>query len=600
MLIINCRLCYNNLMATLWQQKISKPREQFAEFVREEMEANMKFKDMPYERVDFDKVDEEFKQLMAEFDAAKSGEEQFEVHKKYYDLTDRVSTMMTIANIRHDVDTTDAFYDAEQAYYDEKGPVFRNLVVAYQKKMYESPYRDYLEEKIGPVAFKNMELSLKSFDEKLIPLMQEENALTTEYDKLIAGAKIEWEGETFNLSLMRPYLIHVDRKVRRKAWDKVAAFFEENADKLDEIYDKLVKNRDAQAKTMGYQNYLELGYYRMQRNCYGQADVENFRRQVKKDFVPFAEKLHERRRQRLGIDKLSFEDESVYFVNGNPKPTGTPEEIMQSGQKMYSELSPETKEFFDFMMENELFDVLGRKTKKAGGYMTYLPVYQSPFIFANFNGTDGDINVITHECGHAFQGYISGKDPIREHSDITMETAEIHSMSMEFFTEKWMEMFFGDRAEDYRAMHLEDAAAFIPYGCMVDEFQHIVYENPDMTPAERKAAWTKLEKEYKPHLDYGDCRFFAEGGYWQRQPHIFDYPLYYIDYCIAQTCALQYKTMMDDDYKAAWDSYLKLCKLSASDFFTNLVKMVGLENPFEDGSIKKMVDKLEEKYSRLI
>ena len=290
----------------------------------------MKFKDMPYERVDFEKVGEEMQQLIAEFGAAKSGEEQFEVHKKYYELTDRVSTMMTIANIRHDVDTTHSFYDAEQSYYDEQGPVFTNLVVAYQKKMYESPYRAYLEEKIGPVAFKNMELRLKSFDEKLIPLQQEENALTTEYDKLIASAKIDWEGETLNLSLMRPHLISVDRDVRKKAWNKVAAFFEENAEKLDEIYDKLVKNRDAQAKKLGYQNYLELGYYRMQRNCYGQADVESFRKQIKEDFVPFAEKLHERRRQRLGVDKLFFFDESVYFPNGNPKPIGTPEEIMQN------------------------------------------------------------------------------------------------------------------------------------------------------------------------------------------------------------------------------------------------------------------------------
>lgn len=553
----------------------------------------MKFKDMPYERVDFKKVEKEMQQLMAEFDAAKSGEEQFAVHQKYYELTDRVYTMMTIANIRHDVDTTDSFYDAEQTYYDEQGPVFTNLVVAYQRKMYESPYRAYLEEKIGPVAFKNMELSLKSFDEKLIPLQQEENALTTEYDKLIAGAKIDWEGDTLNLSLMRPYLISVDRSVRAKAWDKVAEFFEENEEKLDEIYDKLVKNRDAQAKEMGYQNYLELGYYRMQRNCYGQADVESFRKQIKEDFVPFAEKLHERRRQRLGIDKLSFIDEGVYFVNGNPKPVGTPEEIMRNGQKMYEELSPETKEFFDFMMENELFDVLGRKTKKAGGYMTYLPVYHAPFIFANFNGTDGDINVITHECGHAFQGYLSGKDPIREHGDIGMETAEIHSMSMEFFTQGWMEKFFGDRANDYIEMHLEDSAAFIPYGCMVDEFQHIIYENPDMTPAERHGAWLKLEKEYRPHMDYGDDRFFGKGGFWQKQAHIYDSPLYYIDYCLAQTCALQYKVKMDEDYRTAWESYLKLCKLSASDFFTNMLKEVGLDSPFEPGCMKNIVQNLE-------
>lgn len=555
----------------------------------------MKFMDMPYERVDFEGVEKEFLVLMEEFKGAKSGEEQFAVHERFYGLCDRVMTNMTIAQIRHDIDTADDFYSKEQDYYDEIQPKIGNLMVSYQKLLYESPYRAYLEEKIGPVAFKNMELAMKSTDERLIPLMQEENALTTEYDKLIAGAKIDWEGETLNLSLLQKHMKSPDREVRRKAWEKYAAFFEENAEALDTIYDKLVKCRTAQAKEMGYENYLELGYYRMNRNCYDKTMVESFRNQIKTVFVPFAEKLHEKRRERLGLSKLSYIDEGIYFKEGNPAPTGTPEEIMAAGQKMYSELSSETKEFFDFMTENQLFDVLGRKTKKAGGYMTYLPLYHAPFIFANFNGTSGDVDVITHECGHAFQGYLSGFDKIQEHRDITMETAEIHSMSMEFFTEKYMEMFFGDKADAYRTMHLEDAVAFIPYGCMVDEFQHIVYENPEMTPAERHAAWKKLEKEYKPHLDYEGSPFFEKGGFWQKQLHIYDYPLYYIDYCLAQSCALQYKAWMDENYEEAWKSYLKLCRLSASDFYTNMVKEVGLKLPFEGGCIQEIVDKIEKK-----
>ena len=553
----------------------------------------MKFKDMPYERVDFDRVKKEMDEIMEEFDAAKNGEEQFEVHKKYYALSDRVSTLYTIAHIRYDIDTSDEFYEKEHEYYDEMLPMFESMALKYARKLYQSPYREYLEKKIGSVAFKNIELREKSMDEKLIPLMQEENALTMEYNKLIASAKIRFDGKELNLSLMRPYLVHRDRSVRAAAWKEYGAFFEANAEKLDEIYDKLVKNRTAQARKMGYENYVELGYYRMGRNCYGQKEVESYREQVKRDFVPFAERLHERRRRRLGLDKLSYIDDAVYFTEGNPAPVGTPGEILAAGQRMYSELSPETKEFYDFMMDNELFDVLGRKTKKAGGYMTYMPLYNSPFVFANFNGTSGDVDVITHECGHAFQGYLSGMDPVREHADIGMETAEIHSMSMEFFTQEWMPLFFGDRAEDYIEMHLEDSAAFIPYGCMVDEFQHIVYANPDMTPAERHAAWLKLEKEYRPHQDYGDDAFFGEGGIWQKQQHIYNSPFYYIDYCLAQTCALQYKVKMDDDYKAAWESYLKLCKLSACDFYTNMIREVGLDSPFEPGCMKNIVKKLE-------
>lgn len=555
----------------------------------------MKFCDMPYERVDFEKAKEELLGLMQEFQEAKSGEEQFEIHRKYYKLADRVSTQMTIASIRHDSNTVDEFYDEEKKYYDEQGPIYQNLILAYEKLLYDSPYRAYLEEKIGPVAFKNMEIAQKAMDEKLIPLMQEENALRQQYSKLIAGAKIDFDGKELNLSLLRPYLESPDRDIRNAAWQKQTEFFLENEAELDEIYDKLVKNRTAQAKEMGYENFVELGYYRMSRNCYGKEQVEAFRKQIKEVFVPFAEKLHDRRRQRLGLEKLSYIDNGVYFKNGNPTPTGAPEEILQSGQKMYSELSPETKEFFDFMMENELFDVWGRKNKRAGGYMTYLPDYNAPFIFANFNGTAGDVDVITHECGHAFQGYLSGQDEIREHSDIGMETAEIHSMSMEFFAEKWTELFFGDRAQDYIDMHLEDSAAFIPYGCMVDEFQHIVYENPEMTPAQRKEAWSKLEKVYKPHLDYGDNPFFGKGGFWQKQTHIYGMPFYYIDYCLAQICALQFKVKMDEDFGKAWKAYLKLCKLSASDFYTNMLKEVGLDVPFEEGCVKNIVTKLEAK-----
>lgn len=553
----------------------------------------MKFSDMPYERVDFEKVGEELSGLIRELEEAKSGEEQFAVHQRYYALTDHVNTLMTIGHIRHDINTVDEFYEKERKYYDEMEPIFQNQVLEYMQKLYESPYRDYLESKIGPVAFKNMEVAMKAFDERVITLSQEENALTTEYDQLIASAKIQFDGKELNLSLLRPYLVSPDREVRRQAWQKKTEFYLQNAQKLDEIYDKLVKNRTAQARAMGYENYLELGYYRMGRNCYGQKEVESFRRQIKQYFVPFAEKLHERRRKRLGLEKLSYIDMDMSFPQGNPSPAGTPEEILSAGQKMYRELSPETGEFFDFMMDNQLFDVLGRKNKRAGGYMTYMPDYHSPFIFANFNGTSGDLKVITHECGHAFQGYLSGQDPIREHADIGMETAEIHSMSMEFFTQKWMPLFFGGRAEDYIEMHLEDSAAFIPYGCMVDEFQHIVYENPDMTPAQRHAAWLDLEKQYRPHQDYGDDAFFGKGGFWQKQQHIYNSPFYYIDYCLAQTCALQYKVKMDEDYEGAWKSYLKLCRLSAGDFFTNMVKEVGLMSPFEPGCVKNIVDKLE-------
>lgn len=552
----------------------------------------MKFYDMPYERIDAEKVKKEFEQLVLALKAAKSGEEQYEIHRKYHAILDRIETMATISMIRHDGNTVDTFYEEENDYYDNIMPKLEEYISKYLKTLYDSPYREYLENKIGRVAFKNIELKLKSFDETLIPLMQEENNLMTTYEKLIASAKISFQGEELNISLLRKYLTDRNRETRKAAWSKLSEFFEGHSEELDSIYDKLVKSRTQQAKQLGYDNYIELGYYRMNRNSYNKDMVKNYRNQVKKYLVPYVSKIHELRRKRLGLEQLKYYDNEMFFLEGNPAPLGTPEEILQQGKTMYRDLSSETKEFFDFMYENELFDVLGRKNKKAGGYMTYMPDYKAPFIFANFNGTSSDVDVITHECGHAFQGYVSRDYEIKEYRDITMETAEIHSMSMEFFTDKYMELFFGDRAEDYRKMHLEDAVIFIPYGCMVDEFQHIVYENPDLTQKERKEAWAKLEKEYRPEMDYEEDSYFSNGGFWQKQQHIYTSPFYYIDYCLAQTCALQYKTKMDENYTKAWESYLKLCKLSASDFFVNMLKEVGLNSPFEDGCMEEIVTKL--------
>ena len=554
----------------------------------------MKFSEIKYERPDYEAINKETLRLAKALADADSWETAKKVHEEYSKKYNHFESMLTVCHIRHDIDTTDAFYEAEQDYNDEMSPTLAESNLEYQKAFYHSKFRPEFEKLVGPVAYKNLELAIEYFKPEMVPYMQEENALVTRYEKLIAQAKIDWEGETLNLSLMTKYTTSPDRETRKKAFAKTTGFFMDNRAELDEIYDKLVKNRTAQAKVLGFDTYTKLGYAKMNRNDYGPEEVKTFREEVKKTLVPLATKLHEERRKRIGVDHLYYYD-TISFKNGNPTPEGTPEEILEKGRKMYEELSPETGEFINFMLANERFDVLGRKTKRAGGYMTSIPDDENtPFVFANFNGTVGDVDVITHECGHAFQGYLTRHD-CNEYRDITMETAEIHSMSMEFFTEKWMELFFGNRADDYRMYHLEDAICFIPYGCMVDEFQHIVYENPDMTPEERRMAWVKLEKEYRPHMDYGDNECYLTGGLWQRQSHIYSVPFYYIDYCLAQTVSLQYKAWMEENFDEAWASYVEFCKQGARDFYSKSLPKVGLNVPFKEGCLDKTVKTIMDK-----
>lgn len=554
----------------------------------------LKFKDYKYERPDMDKLTDEFNLLLEKFREAKSYDEQNEALKGINRLRSYFETMATLVYIRHSINTEDEFYSKENDFIDENRPKYDNLVSKFYKELVNSKFRDELEREWGTQIFNIAEMQLEVFSEEIIDDLVKENKLVTEYDKLIASAKIPFEGEIRNLSQMRPFMESKDRSMRKRAAEALTKFFEENEAEFDRIYDELVKVRDKMAKKLGYSNFVEMGYKRLSRSDYNPLMVANFRDQVLEDLVPLVAELMDRQRKRLGLKELKYYDEGLQFLTGNATPKGDPEWILENGKRMYKELSPETDEFFTFMVERELLDLLSKKGKMAGGYCTVIPDYKSPFIFSNFNGTSGDVDVLTHEAGHAFQSYLSMGYELPEYQFPTLEACEIHSMSMEFITWPWMELFFKEDADKYRYSHLTDAVCFIPYGVLVDEFQHFVYENPEATPEDRKNKWRYLEKKYLPFRDYDDIEFLDKGTYWYRQGHIFANPFYYIDYTLAQVCAFQFWIKFNEDRKTAWEDYIRLCKAGGSKPFLELVKIANLESPFNDGIIKKVVGPIKE------
>ena len=426
-----------------------------------------------------------------------------------------------------------------------------------------------------------------TFSPEIVPELQKENALCTEYSKLLASAQIEFDGGVYTLSQMTPFKQSSDDAKRLAAWKAEGAWYMSHADKLDSIYDELVHLRDTMGKKLGNSDYIPLGYDRMQRNCYTKEDVEAFRKAVVKHIVPLADAVYRRQAERLGkAYPMNYADNALEFRSGNPKPQGTPDDILAAGRKFYHELSGETAEFIDFMYDNELLDVLSRKGKAGGGYCTTLGSYNCPFIFANFNGTSGDVEVITHEAGHAFANFTGRFIVPSECQWPSLEACEVHSMSMEFFAWPWAEYFFGSDARKFRYTHLSGALTFIPYGTMVDHFQHLVYEKPDMTPAERNDAWRELTAIYMPWMKLDDIPFYGEGRAWQRQHHIYESPFYYIDYCLAQTVSLQFWAEIQKDSKAAWEKYMAYTRPAGTKTFKELVAGAGLDSPFGEEAMK--------------
>ena len=549
----------------------------------------MKFSEMPYVRPDAEALKKQLAALTEQLKSAATYEAAREIFLEQQKVRRGMDTQATLASIRHSIDTRDAFYDGEEKFWNAVGPELEEYEQEWKAAMLASPFRKDFTAEYGELMFVNAEIARKCFAPAIIPEMQQENDLTQEYEKLLASAQVPFEGKTYTLSQLTPLKSDPDDARRLAAWQADAQWSMEHAAELDELYDKLVHLRDTMGKKLGYEGYTTLGYYRMGRNCYTKEDVEKFRTAVQKYLVPVADKIYRKQAERLGKSyPLSFADMALEFRSGNPRPVGTPDEILAQGMKFYGELSPETKEFFRTMLDNELLDVLSTEGKAGGGYCTSLGDYEVPFIFANFNGTQHDVEVVTHEAGHAFASWTNRKRIPIDYIWPSMEACEVHSMSMEFFAWPWAQGFFGPDTRKFLYSHLAGALTFIPYGTMVDHFQHIVYEKPDMTPAERNAAWKELTGIYMPwvNMNDSDLPFYTEGRRWQRQHHIYSSPFYYIDYCLAQTVALEFWAMIQKDLGDAWKHYMAYTVQGGSRTFTDLLKNAGLESPFDESCLR--------------
>ena len=547
----------------------------------------MKFSEMPYVRPDMYKVKAELNACAEKIRTADSVEAQIAAFDEASELSKDLMTTGSIAYVRNTINTADKFYDAEREFFDQAGPELEESLQAINIALLDSPYRKELEAHYGSLLFKNLEISRRSFKPELIPLMQEASKLEAQYQKLYAGLTVEFDGQTMPLPMLGKFKESPDRAVRRAAFEAEGKVFDANREELDEIYDKLVKNRNAQGRMLGYDNYIQLGYDRLGRNCYGAKELQEFRDQIATDLVPIIAEVKEAQRKRIGVDRLCIYDDKFRFSDGNAKPEGTAEEILAAGKAMYQDLSPETREFIEAMFDGGMFDVLSRDGKAPGGYCTSFPTYKMPFIFSNFNGTSDDVDVLTHEAGHAFAFYRAMHSDINPNlQEPTIEACECHSMSMEFLTQDYHKNFFGKNTAKYELAHCEDSLDFIPYGCMIDEFQHRMYENENLTPEERNAVWEELEHKYRPWLDMDNLPFYGRYSHWQWKLHVYLHPLYYIDYCMAQTVAFQLWTLSLKDKEAAWKKYLAFVDAAGTKTFAELCHSAGLRVPYEQGTIR--------------
>ncbi len=563
----------------------------------------IRFSEIPYERPDMDALKAAVEEATLKVRAAKSCAEVREAYFMVQEMEEKADTMYSVCHVRNTIDTTDTFYESEMKWLREADARLIPVFKAWREALAGSAFRENLEAEFGTQLFRKIDAGLMTSDEKIIPETIREGELRQAYQKTTAGASTEFRGEKCNFYGLLKHMQSTDRAERKEAFEAWAALYEQISSTLDGQYAELVRLRDTMAKKMGFKTYTDMAYISRNRFDYSQEDAARFRNQVQRIITPAVAEIREAQRKQLGIEKLRYYDEGLLFPDGNAVPIGTAKELVEKARMMYREMSPETDEFFGFMTQYELYDLETKPGKNMGGYMTRFPLYRAPFIFSNFNGTEADVDVLTHEAGHAFQGYLAMRSiPVAALSGSTAEINEVHSMSMEHFAYPWMGYFFGEKTEKYLTAHLIGALCTIPYLVCVDEFQHAVYANPDMSPMNWRKTWREIEKKYMPWRDYDGNEFLEGGGFWMQKLHIFLYPFYYIEYALAQICAFQYYGRMKEDRQTAWEDYLRLCRAGGTKGYFELLETGNLLNPFREGTVEKstahVVSEIRERYIR--
>ncbi|GAB6966464.1 M3 family oligoendopeptidase [Komagataeibacter kakiaceti JCM 25156] len=495
-----------------------------------------------------------------------------------------------LVNLRFAQDTTSTGARSERDYADALTPHVTAHEVALKRRLLEYPDPTAVAGVITPHTLELWRTDITTFDPRIADALEEEARLSGTYTALLASARLEIGEECVNLSGLAPYAESTDRAVRQEAERVRWAFFERNARQLDALFDQMVHLRHGMARTLGYDSYIPLAYRRMRRSDYGPADVARFRDDVRTHVVPLVHDILRQRCETMGWDVLYSWDEPLIDPHGNPRPAGGHDLLMARAQTMFDRMGGDLGAFFGLMRDGGYLDLVNRPDKAGGGFCTAFPTVGMPFIFASFNGTQHDINVFTHEMGHAYQNWKSRDLPAIDLLWPTMDAAEVNSMALEFLTWPHIDLMVAPgQGERFRRMHLISSLSFLPYGVCVDHFQHEIYARPDMTPAQRHETWREMERRYLPWRDYGGLPHPARGGRWQAQGHIYRSPFYYIDYALALCCAMQFWIRSRSDPQGAMDAYVALCARGGAQPFTRLVRSAGLNSPFQPGALADVV-----------
>jgi oligoendopeptidase F len=470
-------------------------------------------------------------------------------------------------------------------------PKIRQATFDLAKRIVEDEHVGALDEATYRVLLRAMRAEVGLFRPENIPLQTRLTTLDAEYDEICGAMTVEFEGEERTMPQMGRYLEETDRDLRERAWRGVAERRLADADRIDDLFDRMIELRHTVARNAGFENYRDYQHRNLMRFDYTPADCETFQQSVEEVCVPFVRRLERERIERLGIDRLRPWDLKVDVLGRRPlRPFEGEAELVERSSRAFHGLDGDLGRLFDSLREGDCLDLASRKGKAPGGYQYQRQRTGRPFIFMNAAGMHRDLQTMIHEAGHAFHSLLSTHHGLVEYRDSPIEFAEVASMGMEMLAMPRLGEFYdaGD-ADRARRDHLEDVISMLPWIAQIDAFQHWLYTHPDHTREERTAAWLDLQRRFGGLADWSGLEPYRE-RLWQRQGHLFGVPFYYIEYGIAQLGALQLWQRSRDDRHEALAGYKRALALGGSRPLPELFESAGLRFDFGPETMGSLVE----------
>jgi oligoendopeptidase F len=500
--------------------------------------------------------------------------------------------------VANTLNTADA--EAEQRYLTFLSDVFPHVQAAEQKLK-----QKLLESGSEPAGFeiplRNMRAEAALFREINLPLLVEDRKLGTQYDKVVGAQTVQWEGQELTLQQIRPIAQQPDRAVRERAWRLASNRWLADRAAINELWTKTAPLRKQIALNADCADYREFRWRELLRFDYTPADCEMFHAAIEEVAVPAANRIYARAKQRLGVDRVrpwdcDFDRDPLNYPTLQPFENVA--DLMDKSEKIFQHVDPQLGEYYTIMRRESLLDLDNRKGKAPGGYCTEFPIAQRPFIFMNSVGLRDDVRTMLHESGHAFHVFETNHLPYIQQLQVTMEFAEVASMSMELLAAPYLSQNHGgfytaQEAAHDRVEHLERIILFWPYMAVVDAFQQWAHTHPDgADPTACDARWADLQQRFMPGVDWSGLEAELMTG-WHRKLHIHSAPFYYVEYGLAALGAVQVWRNALNDQAAALANYRRALSLGGTRSLPDLYQAAGAKFAFDAGTLREAVDLIE-------